>query len=143
MKPETNTSHLRSGIPTLKFVCHKMEWTKCDDGKYCHRHNCNNPCTSSPCGRMVYIYPEQDLRLFPGTARDTDGWAETYKTRSVIEQTTNHFKGSFCLANRKTQKEKTIYADLLLAGITQLFTLVLAEKIHKHQFTRSLKPLLA
>lgn len=47
MKPEGNTSHLRSKIPTFKFVCPKMKWTKCDDGKHRRRHNCENPCTSS------------------------------------------------------------------------------------------------
>lgn len=33
--------------------------------------------------------------------------------------------------------------DLLLAGITQLVTVLVADKIHKHQYIRSLKPLIA
>ena len=45
----------------------------------------------------------------------------------------NHFKDSFCIANRKTQNEKTLHADLLLAGITQLVTVLVADKIHQHQ----------
>ncbi len=72
MKPEGNTSHLRCGTPTFKFVCPKMSWTKCEDGKYRRRHSCDNPCTPSPCGRMVYVYPEKDLRAYPGTIRGTD-----------------------------------------------------------------------
>ena len=60
-----------------------------------------------------------------------------------VEQSINHFKESFCIARRKTQNEKTIHADLLLAGITQLITVVLADKIHKHEYIRSLKPLIA
>ena len=28
MKPEGNTSHLRCGLPTFKFVCPKMKWVK-------------------------------------------------------------------------------------------------------------------
>lgn len=48
-----------------------------------------------------------------------------------------------CVANRKTQNAATIKADLLLAGITQLITVILADKIHKHRLIRSLKPLLA
>lgn len=143
MKPEGNTSHLKSKIPTLKFVCPKMKWAKCDDGKYKRRHNCDNPCTSSPCGRMVYVYPEKDLRTYPGTIRGTDVWNETFKIRSVVEQSLNHFKDSFCISGRKTQNDKTIHADLLLSGITQLISVVLADKIHKHQFIRSLKPLIA
>ena len=92
---------------------------------------------------MFYVYPEKDLRAYPGTIRGTNEWEETYKIRSVVEQSINHFKESFCIAGRKTQNEKTLHADLLLAGITQLITVVLADKIHKHQYIRSLKPLIA
>jgi len=143
MKPESNTSHLRCGLPTFKFVCPKMKWERGEDGK-CHRKTyCDNPCTSSECGRMVYIYPEKDLRAFPGVVRGTADWESTYKTRSTVERTINHFKDSLCVADRKTQNDKTLHADLLLAGITQLITVLLADKIHSHEYIRSLKPLIA
>ncbi len=142
MKPE-GSSRLKSGIKRFKFVCPKMKWTKDDDGKRKRRHFCENPCTSSPCGRMFYVYPEKNLRAYPGTLRGTEEWDKIYKIRSVVEQSLNHFKDSFCIAGRKTQNEKTIHADLLLAGITQLITVVLADKIHKHEYIRSLKPLIA
>ena len=142
MKSE-GSSCLKSGIKRFKFVCPKMKWTKSDDDKRKRRHFCENPCTSSSCGRMIYVYPEKDLRAYPGTLRDTDEWNSTYKIRSVIEQSINHFKDSLCVAGRKTQNEKTIHADLLLAGITQLITVVLADKIHKRKYIRSLKPLIA
>jgi hypothetical protein len=47
------------------------------------------------------------------------------------------------IAGRKTQNEKTLHADLLISGITQLITVVMADKINKHQYIRSLKPLIA
>lgn len=143
MKPEGNTSHLRCGLPTFKFVCPKMSYKKCEDGKWHRRCDCDNPCTSSKCGRMVYIYPEKDLRAYPGVIRGTEEWVKTYKVRSVVEQSINHFKDSLCVAGRRTQNEKTIHADLLLAGITQLITVILADKIHKHEYIRSLKPIIA
>jgi hypothetical protein len=143
MKSEGSKSNLRCGLPTFKFVCPKMSWAKCDDGKYRRRCHCDNPCTDSPCGRMVYIYPEKNLRAYPGTIRGTQEWGETYKIRSVVEKSINHFKDSFCIAGRRTQNEKTLHADLLLAGITQLITVVLADCIHKHEYIRSLKPLIA
>lgn len=142
MRPEGSKSNLRCGLPTFKFVCSKMSWDRCDDGKYRRRTHCNNSCTDSACGRMVYIYPEKNLRSYPGTS-GTDEWDETYKIRSVVEKSINHFKDSFCLAGRRTQNEKTLHADLLLAGITQLITVVLADRIHKHEYIRSLKPLIA
>lgn len=143
MKPEGNTSHLRCGAPTFKFVCPKMKWSRCSDGKHRRVTQCKNPCTKSLGGRMVYIYPEKNLRAYPGTLRGTEEWDKTYKIRSVVEKSINHFKDSYCISERKTQNEKTLHADLLLSGITQLITVVLADKIHQHQYIRTLKPLVA
>lgn len=144
MKREGSKSHLRCGIPTMKFVCPKMKWeydkaTK-KSKRVCH---CENPCTSSSCGRMIYVYPEQNLRAYPGTIRGTEEWDSAYKIRVNVEKSINHFKDSFCVAGRKTQNEKTLHADLLLAGITQLITVMVADKIHKYEYLRSLKPLVA
>lgn len=144
MKREGSKSHLRCGIPTMKFVCPKMKWQYDKETKkskrVCH---CDNPCTASSCGRMVYVYPEQNLRAYPGTIRGTQEWDSTYKIRVNVEKSIHHFKDSFCIAGRKTQNEKTLHADLLLAGITQLITVMVADKLHKHQYIRSLKPLIA
>ena len=144
MKREGSKTHLRCGLPTMKFVCPKMKWqydkaTRKSKRVCC----CEGPCTDSPCGRMVYVYPEKNLRAYPGTARGTNEWDSTYKIRVNVEKAINHFKDSFCVAGRKTQNEKTLHADLLLAGITQLITVMVADKIHKHQYIRSLKPLIA
>ena len=144
MKREGSKSHLRCGLPTMKFVCPKMKWVydkeTAKSKRVCH---CDDPCTESSCGRMVYLYPEKNLRAYPGTVRGTDEWNSTYKVRVNVEKAINHFKDSFCVAGRKTQNEKTLHADLLLAGITQLITVMVADKLHKHQYIRSLKPLIA
>lgn len=143
MKPETNTSHLRSKIPTFKFVCPKMSWERCEDGKSRRVCHCENPCTNSKCGRMIYVYPERNLRLYPGVIRGTDDWDTTYKVRTAVERSINHFKDSFCISERKTRNAKTLHADLLLSGITQLLTVLLANAIHKPEYFRSVKPLIA
>ena len=143
MKPETSNSHLRSGTPSLKFVCPKMSWVKCEDGKYRRRTSCENPCTDSPCGRMFYVYPEKNLRTFPGTVRGTEEWDNTYKIRVAVEKSINQFKDSFCIAGRKTRNALTSEADLYLAGITQLITVLLADSIHQYKYIRSLKPLIS
>ena len=138
------TSKLHSGVTRYKFVCPKIQWIYDKTTQKCHRECCcKNPCTTSACGRMVYIYPEKDLRTYPGTIRGTDEWDTTYKIRTVVERDINHIKDNLCLAGRRTQNEKTLHADLILAGITQLITVVLADKIHHHEYIRSLKPLIA
>ena len=93
--------------------------------------------------RMVYIYPEKDLRAYPGTICGTEEWDNTYKIRTVVERDINHIKENLCLAGRRTQNEKTLHADLILAGITQLITVVLADNINHHEYIRSIKPLIA
>ncbi len=141
MKPEGIT--YRKSIKTFKFVCPKIKWVYDKTTKKSHREClCDNKCTDSKSGRMVYIYPEKSLRTYPGTIRGTKEWDDTYKIRTAVERDINHFKDSFCLADRRTQNEKTLHADLILAGITQLITVALADKIHNHEYIRSLKPLL-
>lgn len=140
MKREGSKTHLRCGLPSMKFVCPKMKWVWDKESKTKHRvTSCENPCTESPCGRMFYIYPEKNLRAYPGT----EEWNDTYKIRSTVEKGINHFKFSYYVADRRTQNKKTLHADLLLAGITQLITVAVADKIHKYQYIRSLKPLIA
>jgi hypothetical protein len=76
----------RKGFTRYKFVCPKVSWKKGEAGKYRRFCNCENPCTDSPCGRMIYVYPEKNLRAYPGTLRGTDEWNSTYKIRSVVEK---------------------------------------------------------
>ena len=143
MKSE-GTSRLRSGVKRFKFVCPKIKWVYDKTTKKNYRQcSCENPCTGSKCGRMVYIYPEKDLRAYPGTIRGTDEWDNIYKIRTDVERQINHIKENLCLAGRRTQNEKTLHADLILAGITQLITVVLADKIKHREYIRSLKPLIA
>ena len=138
------TSKLRSGVTRFKFVCPKMIWAYDKSTQKAHRQCCcENPCTTSRCGRMVYIYPEKDLRAYPGTIRGTEEWDDTYKIRTVVERDINHIKDNLCLAGCRTQNEKTLHADLILAGITQLITVVLADKINHHEYIRSIKSLIA
>jgi hypothetical protein len=142
MKHE-GTSTRKNGLKRYKFICPKIKYVKdASTGKY-HRHCiCDNPCTTSKCGRMIYVYPEKYLRAYPGTIRGTEEWNNTYKIRTAVERDINHIKDNLCLAGRRTQNEKTLHADLILAGITQLITVILADKITHHEYIRSLKPLI-
>jgi len=142
MKLEGNAFTFR-GVKKLKFVCPKMSWVRDPNGRSHRQCHCENPCTNSVCGRMVYVYPEQNLRAYPGVIRGTEEWEETYKLRTTVERTINHFKDNLGVADRKTRDARTLYADLLLAGICQQITVLVADKIHRHEFLRSLKKLIA
>ena len=92
---------------------------------------------------MIYVYPEKNLRAYPGVERGSKELDETYKISVNVEKSINHFKDSFCVANRKTTNEKTLHADLLLSGISPLLTVVVADKINQRQHIRSLKSFIA
>lgn len=142
MKQEGNTSHLRCGIPSFKFVCPKMSWVT-RDGKCSRVCHCDDPCTDSKSGRMTYVYPERNLRLYPGTIRGTDEWNRTYMIRTTVERDINQLKNNCCIGDRRTRNAKSIHADLLLAGISQLISVLLAGAMHEYQYVRSVKPLVA
>jgi len=143
MKPE-GTAKTKAGLLRYKFVCPMVKWIYDPVTQKSHRnYYCDNPCTSFPCGRMVYIQQESDFRAYPGTICGTSEWDNTYKIRTAVERDIHHIKENLYLAGRRTQNEKTLHADLILAGITQLITVVLADKIQHHEYIRSLKPLIA
>ncbi len=138
------TTKTSNGLQKFKFICPKLkDFHDKQTGKHIRTCTCENPCTKSSYGRTVYIYPEKDLRAYPGVLRGTDEWESTYKIRTAVERNIDYIKENLCLAGRRTQNEKTLHADLILAGITQLITVLLADKINHHEFIRSLKPLIA
>ena len=53
---------------------------------------------------MVYIYPEKDLRAYPGTIRGTEERDNTYKRRTAVERDINHIKDILCLAGLKMRR---------------------------------------
>jgi hypothetical protein len=121
----------------IKFVC--PESVVKNGKRVC---KCANPCTTSTYGHTAYVYPSAELREFPGMMRGTEQWTELYKNRTAIERTIGYLKNNFADADRKTSNVDTTRADFLIAGITQLLGVVIADEIHKHKLARSLRRLL-
>lgn len=87
------TSKLKSGVTRYKFIFPKVVWkTDLSIGKSHRVCKCDNPCTTSSCGRMIYTYSEKDLRAYPGVLRETDEWNGVYKIRTYVERSINHIK---------------------------------------------------
>ena len=81
--------------------------------------------------------------MFPGIQRDSEEWNSIYKIRTIVERTINHFKINMCTAGRKTRNHTTTKADVFLAGIASLLTVIVAYSMNCPQYIRSLKPLIA
>ena len=122
----------------LKFVCpgaHRVGTTMIN--------RCESPCTKSAFGRCVYVYPDKDLRLYPGVSRDDPAFVVIYKQRTAVERSISSIKQTLCLEGRKTSNVLTTKADLFLAGIVQLLCVLLAGKLHKPALARRPRLLLA
>ena len=120
----------------LKFICPKTERVKSPNGMT-WRCRCDRPCSASAYGRCVYIYPDADLRLYPGILRGSDQWAELYAKRTAVERSIGSFKHVLGVQQRKTSNSLTTKADLYLAGIVQLLCVILADVLHeRHLFRR-------
>ena len=65
------------------------------------------------------------------------------KIAKVNDQDAYIFKTVYGLAGRKTQNEDTLHADLILSGITQLITVILANAIKHPECIRTIKSFIA
>ena len=119
------------GCPKVHMV--KGEWIS----------DCDNPCSSAIRGRTTYTYDSMDFRFFPGIQRDSKEWSSLYKIRTSVERAINHFKTNMCVAGRKSRNHATTKADVFFAGIASQLTVIVAFRLKKPLFIRSLKPLVA
>jgi hypothetical protein len=126
----------------LKFVCPKSKLVQTERGAT-RRCQCENPCVDSKYGRCVYVYPDKNLRLYPGLSRDSDEFSKIYNRRAAVERSINTLKDTLGLAGRKTSNVRTTKADLFLAGIVQLLCVLLAHKLHDLKLARRPRRLIA
>ena len=127
----------------IKFICPKSESVHSPRGIPTWRCRCEHPCSPSPYGRSVYVYPDANKRLYPGILRDTPEWDTLYARRVSVERSIGSFKTVLGLQHRKTFNTATTKADLLLAGIVQLLCVVLADKLHDFKLLRRVRRLAA
>jgi hypothetical protein len=104
---------------------------------------CETPCSDSKYGKCVYVYPEKNLRLYPGLSRDSDEFTRLLNRRTAVERSINSLKDTLGVQGRKTSNVLTTKADLFLAGIVQLLCVLLAHKLHDHKLARRPRRLIA
>ncbi|AWI04373.1 transposase [Clostridium drakei] len=122
----------------FKFTCPKSRRDK--QGK-CY-HTCENPCTNNKSGRMTYVYPDKDFRLYPGVQRNSSEWDETYPIRACIERSIASLKCNPCIEHPRTVNTTTMRSDLYLTAISKLINVILAYAINNTEYIRSINKLL-
>ncbi|KGI40487.1 transposase [Clostridium tetani ATCC 9441] len=126
----------------VKWLCPKSKKVRIN-GKTKYILSCENPCTSSPCGRIYHPTINKDLRLNCPIPRNTEKWNNLYKIRTTTERTNNIIKHPLGLSTLKINKTNSLKAELLLAGITQLITVIIGYKINNKNKILSIKSLIA
>lgn len=58
---------------------------------------CDTPCSTSAYGRCVYTYTQDNPRLFPPVARNTETWKGIYKRRTSVERSNKREKVDYKL----------------------------------------------
>ncbi len=124
----------------FKWVCPKSNPVKGSSKRVC---SCETPCTSSSYGRCVYTYPDKNFRFYPGIPRGTEHWDNLYRHRVVIERTIHTMKDTFVLDVCKSHRTVTAKANVYIAGIVQLVTILLADSMHKRSLFKSIRKLTA
>lgn len=124
--------------PRLKFTCPKSYRDKF--GK-CY-HTCENPCTDKQSGRMTYVYPDKDFRLYPGVQRNSQEWNDIYSTRTCIERELSTLKSNPCITAPRTVNTSSMRADLYLTAIARIINVILAYSINQPKYMRSINKLL-
>lgn len=87
---------------------------------------------------LLFLNLCKELRVFPGIQRDSKECNDTYKIRTIVERTINHFKINMCITGRKTRNHTTTKADVFLAGIASQMTVIVAYAMNSPQYIRSL-----
>jgi hypothetical protein len=127
----------------LKYICPHAKAQRLPSGGVTWQSFCQTPCSNSKCGKCVYIYPNKNLRLYPGLSRDSEEFSTTYNRRTSVERSINSLKDTLGIANRKTSNVLSTKADLFLAGIVQLLCVLLADKLHDTKLARRPRRLIA
>ncbi len=122
----------------FKFTCPKSHRDK--QGK-CY-HTCENPCTDKKSGRMTYVYPDKDFRLYPGVQRNSSEWDETYAIRACVERSIASFKCNPCIEQPRTVNTTTMRSDIYLTAISKLINVILAYALNKPEYIRTINKLL-
>ncbi len=74
-------------------------------------------CSDSAYGRVVYLKPDYDLRLFPLIHRDSDEFKETFKRRSSVERSFKKIFEDYCVESYDSQSNRVRFALATFAAI--------------------------
>lgn len=74
-------------------------------------------CSESNYGRVIYLKPDYDLRLFPLVHRNSDEFKEIYKRRSTVERSFKRIFEDYCVESYSSQSNRLRFSLATFAAI--------------------------
>lgn len=78
---------------------------------------CECKCSDSSYGRVVYLKPDYDLRLFPLIHRDSNEFKETFKRRSSVERSFKRIFEDYLVESYSSQSNRLRFSLATFASI--------------------------
>ena len=103
--------------------------------------NCVDKCRKTNSTVTTYVYPNGDLRLFPGVVRGSSEWRNSYKLRTVVERSISSLKSNSPAATPNTYNLAAIRSNIILTAMTKLINVILAFAINKPNLMLNLRNL--
>lgn len=126
----------------VKYLCPKSKKTTVN-GKTQYVLSCENPCTSSKCGRTKNLTIHHNYRFNTSMPRDSLKWQKLYKLRTICERSICQIKNFIQIKISKVRNTISLKSDILLACISQLIAFILIFKTGKSENPLAIKSLIA
>ena len=126
----------------IKWICPKSKKTRIN-GKTQYILTCDNPCTTSKCGKIYQVPIDNNIRMHTVIPRNSRKWNKLYKTRTIIERTNFMMKYPLALQYTKLNNTESLKSEVILSAITQLIVVLIASNINDTQNILSIKKVIA
>lgn len=126
----------------IKYLCPKSKKVFIN-GKTQYVLSCENPCTSSKCGRIKQLTIHHNYRFNTSMPRDSLKWQKLYKLRTICERSIAQIKNFIQIKTSKVRNTVSLKSDVLLACISQLIAFILIFKTGNSDKPLAIKNLIA
>ena len=126
----------------IKWICPKSKKTRIN-GKTQYILTCENPCTTSKCGKIYQVPIDNNIRMHTVIPRNSSKWNNLYKTRTIIERTNFMMKYPLALQYTKLNNTESLKSEVILSAITQLIVVLISNNMNNTQNILSIKKVIS
>ena len=126
----------------IKYLCPKSKKVRIK-GKLQYVLSCENPCTSSKCGRIKNLTIHHNYRFNTSMPRDSIKWQKLYRIRTICERAISQIKSFIQIKTSKVRNTVSLKSDILLACISQLIAFILIFETGNSKNPLAIKTLIA